>query len=372
MLAQVSHRSSGPQQRPFPSSGDVVNERYQLVRELGRGGMGIVVQAHDAWLGRDVALKVLRGSLVDSPEGVERFEREARTLASMSSPHVVRVLDYGFVQSPASGAGLPFMVLELLKGEDLYDLAQRTTLSVDQVVRYALQVCSGLTEAHEQGIVHRDLKPENLFVAIERDGSECMKILDFGIARSHRRRVQTLEDCSLGSPGYMAPEQVQDPSSVGPAADIWSLGVVMYELLSHRAAFPGATPEVAIAQVLAGKLPPLDELEPDVPRGLIAVIERCMQPSPDRRFANVTELAVALGELDAEPAGDFEEAPKPRRRYLAWLAAALILGPSLWLLPEVANAPELAPARAWAGRAVDRAEATLQAAVDRAKGLRKP
>jgi serine/threonine-protein kinase len=190
------------------NEGQVINERYRVVRELGRGGMGSVLAAHDMLLGRDVALKVLLPHLAASPEFRSRFESEARSLAGIDTPHVVRVLDYGVVFSPGK-SGLPFIVLELLRGEDLLSVASREgPLDPQRMVGYMLQACAGLSAAHHLGIVHRDLKPENLFLASDQDGSQCLKILDFGVARSRHRRVHTQAGVGVGSPGYMAPEQV--------------------------------------------------------------------------------------------------------------------------------------------------------------------
>lgn len=361
--------------------------RYQVRHELGRGGMAVVLAAHDTLLGREVALKVLLPNLSASHEAVERFVNEARSLAKLENPHVVRVLDCGKLSTPAICAGLPFMVLELLRGEDLYSVAAREGgLAPQRVIRYMLQACAGLGAAHAHGIIHRDLKPENLFLAIETDGQECLKVLDFGIARSHSRRALTGGRVGLGSPGYMSPEQVGGGGPVDARSDIWALGVVMYELLAHRPAFAGEDPQELCAQTLLGTVAPLGEIRRDLPPALIQIVERCLEREPERRFASVDELAQALANVaasdvapavsddDSEDIVELEPVEIPRRasggrRVAAWVLALVILVPSILLLPRVAQAPELAPARAWSARTIQRVQSTWREARTRARAL---
>ena len=399
----------------LPNTGDIVHGRYRVQQELGRGGMAAVLAAYDGVLERDVALKLMLPQLVTSREAVERFINEARSLAKLESPHVVRVLDCGRLKAPMACAGLPFMVLELLRGDDLYTVAAREGgLSAERVVRYALQACAGLAAAHTQGIIHRDLKPENLFLATGADGQECLKVLDFGIARSHSRRTLTRGRVGLGSPGYMSPEQVQGGSAIDARSDVWGVGVVMYELLAHRPAFLGDDPQTLCAQTLTGEVAPLRELCPELPLAVVQVVERCLERDPARRFSDVEELAHALRqaqlalapsmplfnakgapvqstnagedipivveeegipvELDQRDVVDRDpplEAHRPRRarRAMSWLLAAAILVPSIALLPRVAQAPELAPARAWSVRVAERAHITWNSARARAHEL---
>jgi len=388
-----------------PPFGALIDGRYFVENELGRGGMGVVLGAHDRMLDRRVALKLLMPKLMRSPEAVARFGNEARSLARLESRHVVRVLDYGNVSSPPSCCGLPFMVLELLHGEDLYTVTSREgPLQASRVVRYTLQACAGLAAAHAQGIVHRDLKPENLFLAIEPDGSECIKVLDFGIARSRSRRVRT-QGHGVGSPGYMAPEQVEGAENVDARADIWALGVVMYELLAQRPAFVGENAQSLCLQILTAQVTPLEELCPNLPPALGYIVERCMERDPNRRFQNVAELAEALAPLDEErpqseadlirrrlefaddePISDVRPRPmlehatdtapvviaEPRsrlRRGLSMAAAILVFLPVLALLPRVFEAPELAPARAWSAQMVERTQRAYAELRDRAHEL---
>lgn len=391
----------------LPEPGDLVQRRYRVLEELGRGGMGLVLAARDEMLGREVALKVVLPQMMSSRQAVERFVNEARSLAQLDCRNVVRVLDFGEISEPAASAGLPFMVLERLRGEDLYSVAAREGgLSPSRVVRYALETCAGLAAAHARGIVHRDLKPENLFLAIEADGSECLKVLDFGIARSPGRRPLTLDRAGVGSPGYMSPEQVEGSDAVDGRSDIWALGVVMYELLAHRAAFVGDTPQSLCLQILTAPVVPLNDLRSDLPPALVYVVERCMERDPELRFGNVAELAEALTPLDDwAPDLDVERirrqlevsemgessqvrrrvstprssraserkltppASGRRRRGLSLLVAAALFLPALALLPRVAQAPELAGARAWSTHAVQQVKTTWQAARVRAQEL---
>jgi eukaryotic-like serine/threonine-protein kinase len=394
----------------IPQPGELVQGRYRALHELGRGGMGVVLAARDEMLNRQVALKVVLPHMMSSQPAVERFVNEARSLAQLDCRHVVRVWDFGTISEPATSAGLAFMVLELLRGEDLFSVAAREGgLSPARVVRYAMEACAGLAAAHARGIVHRDLKPENLFLAIEPDGSECLKVLDFGIARSPGRRSLTAEKAGgVGSPGYMSPEQVEAPGNVDARSDIWALGVVMYELLAHRPAFTGQDPHSLCLQILNAPVTPLRELRPELPPALVYVVERCMERDPARRFSNVAELAEALAPLDdCAPESDAERirrqleaspaavgpglrrpalesssdgdvsgvrrasavGPGRRRRGLSLLAAALVFLPAVALLPRVAHAPELASARAWTLHAAAQAKAAFDATQTRAREL---
>ena len=408
-LARAQLKSDSDGLPRLPNRGDVVHGRYLVTGELGRGGMGVVLSAYDEMLQRDVALKVVLPKMTRSAEIVERFTNEARSLARLESRHVVRVLDFGAISQPPASAGLPFMVLEMLRGEDLFSVASREGgLSPERVVSYMLQACAGLAVAHALGIVHRDLKPENLFLAVEADGSECLKVLDFGIARSHfRPRPLTRGQVGVGSPGYMSPEQVEGSEQIDARSDIWTLGVVMYELLSHCRAFSGETPQSLCLQILSAPVEPLANLRPDLPPALVYVVERCMKRDRTQRFQNVAELAEALSPLqevsptsDAQrvrrmleaelvPAAELQLAParhlsssdiivvepsratrpQRRRRVLSAAMAAFVLVPVIALLPRVAGAPELAPARAWSVNALRSTELAWNQAVDRAREL---
>jgi serine/threonine-protein kinase len=269
--------------------GDVIDEKYKVTRLIASGGMGVVFEGVHLLLETCVAIKVARPELV-TREGLDRFLQEGRVAARLRSPHVARVLDTGRLEG-----GIPYLVLERLEGEDLYE-ALRTfgPLPVERVVDYVLQVCEGLAEAHAAGLVHRDLKPENLFLTYAPDGEEVVKILDFGITKLPPElagRSHTGNGRSMGSPHYMAPEQMCAPHAVDARADIWTLGVVMYELISGRQPFDADTVPAVCALVLSSQQAPLSSVCPGIPEALEAAISRCLAKDPRERQDNVLELA---------------------------------------------------------------------------------
>lgn len=279
--------------------GTLLAGKYSVERVLGEGGMGVVVAAHHEWLEQNVAIKLLYQEEADR-EAQERLINEARASARIQSDHVARVLDVDVDPN-----GLPFIVMELLDGADLCEICDaRGALPRWLVVDYMLQALEGLAHAHARGIVHRDLKPSNLFLANRSDGSQILKILDFGISKSldpgeasgERRRVQQLTGgrTVLGSPPYMSPEQVRSPKSIDHRTDIWSLGVVMYELLTNSMPFGGEEVGETFAQILEKEPTPIRALVTGAPEGLEQVVMRCMTRDRDRRFQDVAELAAAL------------------------------------------------------------------------------
>jgi eukaryotic-like serine/threonine-protein kinase len=279
----------------LPTLGSTVNGRFRIGPTLGEGGMSAVFLAHDERLGRDVALKLLSPRLAHSREIVTRFVNEARTLARLDSEHIVRVLDAGVTSEPEQ-TPLPYMVLELLRGHDLRtECARGPVEDPERALGWVLEACEGLAVAHAEGVIHRDLKPENLFIARTADGSEVVKLLDFGIARSlavHSSLTHSGE--GIGSPGYMSPEQLNDASTVDERSDIWSLGVVLYELLAGVPPFHSHNTFELCAQILAGKPARLSRFREDLPRGLVAAVQRCLEVDPDDRFESISELVSAL------------------------------------------------------------------------------
>lgn len=300
--------------------GDVLGGKYRIDGELGSGGMGVVLSATHLELDAPVAIKVLRHELVQNEEIVGRMLFEARAVARLTSSHVVRVLD---VARLASGA--PYIVMERLEGRDLAALlSERGPLPVEETVDYVLQACQCLVEAHALGLVHRDLKPENLFLAGTREGA-VLKVLDFGISkdtgvssgpspRLTPRSVLTSAGYVIGTPFYMSPEQMRG-GDVDARADIWSLGAIVYELLSGRCPFEGESFPVVCALVLdENEAPPLAELAPRVPGGLAAVVARCLQKAREARFASVGELVLALAPFgSAEAQRAFERRQRGAR-----------------------------------------------------------
>jgi eukaryotic-like serine/threonine-protein kinase len=293
----------------IPAPGEVLSEKYQVERVLGMGGMGVVLAARHVALGQRVAIKLLRPEIAKLPEAAERFLREARASTSLKSQHVAHVLDVG-----ALASGAPYMVLEYLEGRDLHDLARSgTPLPIASTVEYVLQAAEALAEAHGAGIVHRDLKPANLFLTSGSDGSALVKVLDFGISKATLpgERGLTQTDAVLGSPGYMAPEQIRSTKHVDQRADIWGLGVCLHELVTGRPPFDGESVAAVSVQIAMEPAPLLHTLRPDAPEGLSRVVERCLEKDPSKRYANMGELAGAL--LPFAPRGSEPAVERIRR-----------------------------------------------------------
>ena len=279
--------------------GAVVGGKYEIVRVLGRGGMGVVVEARHLRMKRDVALKVLLPSLRAQPEIVARFEREGRSAAQLTSPHVARVLDVDTLVD-----GTPFIVMELLRGKDLNDLlTERGPLPYREAVGYLIEACEGMVDAHRAGIVHRDLKPNNIFLD-EQSGRRVVKVLDFGISKvlGDENQSMTATATAFGTPLYMSPEQVRSTKNVDARADIWSLGVVLYELLTGATPFTAPSAPAIIAAIIADRPVPLAERRPDLPTELARVVMHALAKDPNERFQNVQSFAAALGPFG--PKGD--------------------------------------------------------------------
>ncbi len=276
---------------PLPNAGQVLGGKYTIGRTLGEGGMGVVYEARHEKLGQRCAVKLLRPEICRDSEAVARFEREARSAASLSSRHVCRVLDVG-----AREDGSPFMVMEYLEGADLgHVLEQRGPLPMHEVARYLLEACEAMEEAHARGIVHRDLKPENLFLASDGERSS-VKVLDFGISkRAEDNAVNvTRTQSSLGTPLYMSPEQTRSTKHVDARTDVWSMGVILYELLTGEVPFKGETPGQVAVAVAVDKYPPLLSYRADLPPEVEAVVATALAKDPDDRFPDIRSFARAL------------------------------------------------------------------------------
>jgi serine/threonine-protein kinase len=266
--------------------GAVLAGRYRVERVLGQGGMGIVVQAMHLQLHQPVAMKFLLPEVLGNQQVVQRFLREAQAAVRLRSEHVARVIDVGSLET-----GAPYMVLEYLEGADLSNVS-RTQLTVGGIVDLVLQACEALAEAHSLGIVHRDIKPANFFITRGADGTPLLKLLDFGISKTPMTGGQlTATQTVMGTPAYMSPEQMRSSRDVDHRSDIWSLGVVLYELLQGAPPYGGDTFSSMVLQVVTAPLP---KLTVALPGDLAGIIYRCLEKDPARRFQNIAELAHAL------------------------------------------------------------------------------
>jgi serine/threonine-protein kinase len=292
--------------------------KYRVDAVLGAGGMGVVLAATHVHLRQRVAIKLLHPEAAARRGAVERFLREARVAMSLRGEHVVRIFDVGTLDD-----GSPFIAMECLQGVDFRELLEATApLATPVAVDYVLQASEAIAEAHALGVVHRDLKPANLFLTKRVDGTPCVKVLDFGVSKiasaadagtldetassSSRMRAAPSEpppsqpppvhdritrgSALIGSPRYMAPEQTRAPADVDARADVWALGVILFELLTGVPPFDGATLEELRVKVATAPSPRV----PSVPAGLQAAIHRCLAKEPGQRFASVHALAEAL------------------------------------------------------------------------------
>ena len=260
--------------------------------------MGVVYAAHHEILDQRVALKILAPESASQPTAVARFLNEARLAARLKSDHLCQVLDAGVTEN-----GLPFIAMELLEGCDLARLLyeRRAPLPVGEAVEYVVQALDAIAEAHARGVVHRDLKPSNLFLTQLPGAPPVIKVLDFGISKvddafgtGHVPSNITSSRAIIGSPTYMSPEQIQNVKKTDSRADIWSVGVILYELMSGTLPFRGETPGEIFVQIIEGQAIPLSKLRPEVPSALSDVVVRCLKRNVDERYENVVALAEAL------------------------------------------------------------------------------
>ncbi len=273
--------------------GDLIDGKYLVSGIIGSGGMGVVVAAKHLMLDQRVALKFLLPRALSNPDAKARFIREAKAVARLRGNHVARVFDTGVM-----GGGAPYIAMELLDGKDLGQvLAERGALPLDEAVDTVLQACEAVAEAHREGIVHRDLKPQNLFVTQSVLGEPLIKVLDFGISKVIEEGDAGLLTATanlMGSPAYMPPEQMRSAKNVSFASDLWSLGVILYEVVTGRLPFEGSNvPELCVKVTSDEPIDPI-VLRPELPKGLRDVILRLLRKDPKQRFASVAELAAAL------------------------------------------------------------------------------
>ena len=319
-----------------PQSGDLIADRYELEELVGTGGMSSVFRARDRQLERRVAIKILHQHYATDPEYLERFRREARAVARLSHPNIVTVIDRG------DDDGRQYIVFEHVEGENLKELVLRTgRLPVRRALELALAVADGLSFAHDHGLVHRDVKPQN--VLLSREGE--VKVTDFGIARSlHMDQGVTQTGTVLGTGEYLAPEQASG-KPVSAATDVYSLGVVLWELLAGDVPFVGENFVAVALRHVNEPAPSLQERRPDVSPRLAAAVDRALAKDPARRFSSMKafakELRACLAEVEGDAPPPFEDEggatlitrpaarPAPRRRRsrrrpFVWVLLALI------------------------------------------------
>jgi tRNA A-37 threonylcarbamoyl transferase component Bud32 len=293
----------------LPEPGDSIGGKYTVVRKIGEGGMAVVYEVIHVRLGQRLAIKVLRPDVQDLDLVLARFEREARATAQLRSIHTARVVDVDTLPS-----GLPYMVLEYLEGRDLdAELYLTGPLPVVEAVDIVLQVADAMAEAHEQGVIHRDLKPSNLFVCKAGD-RRVMKILDFGISRNEREESRiTAADSYFGTPAYAAPEQLRDAASADGRSDVWSLGIILFELLTGHPPFQGTATQV-IARVMTDRIPSPLELRPEIPKDLARVVLHALKRDTTQRYRSMRELAKALAPFGPSQSAAAALAPAQRGR----------------------------------------------------------
>ena len=313
---------------------------YRIVSKIGAGGMGEVYRARDLRLDRDVAIKVLPAELSGDEDRLRRFEQEAKATSALNHPNILTVFDIG------EHDGAPFIVSELLEGEELRERLSEGPIPLRKTIDYAQHIVSGLSAAHERGIVHRDLKPENIFITKD----DRVKILDFGLAklREPKTEIHGSEDATrraltdpgvvMGTVGYMSPEQVRGQAA-DARSDIFSFGVILYEMLTGRRAFGGDSVVETMHSILKDDVPDLDDSGVRIPPSLDKLMRRCLEKKPEHRFHSAHDLGFALDAI-ASPTSSSgsglttaarslrEQSDGDRPDWLgraAWAAAALLL-----------------------------------------------
>jgi len=335
--------NTGHYTHPMPTPGDSIGP-YQVTRELGRGGMGVVFLARDTRLDRDVAVKALPEHLAQDAERLARFEREARTLASLSHPNIAGI--HGLEEHD----GARYLVLEYVQGETLADILDRGPIPVEEATELAVQIAAGVEAAHEAGVIHRDLKPGNIIITPEGQA----KVLDFGLARTEEaqgsstnteaatitspaiQHSPTMPGVILGTAAYMSPEQARG-RKVDKRTDIWSFGVMLYEMLTGASPFVGETVTDSIGAILHKDVD-LDRLPPATPSNVRRALRRCLERDKTKRYRDIGDAALDLRATD-EPAGVAPPPPASRTNRAALLATAFLLGVAviagaMWLRPS--------------------------------------
>jgi serine/threonine protein kinase len=305
-----------------PFLGRVIARNFRIESLLGTGGMGRVYKARQISLDKLVVLKVLHPHFQNDTQLVQRFQREARAASRLNHPNSISIIDFGQAED-----GTLYMAMELLHGQDLFNLLQKEfPLPEERVGRIMIQVCSALTEAHEQNIIHRDLKPENIMVEDRRDQKDHVKVLDFGIAKIQDPtegdgRALTQQGMVCGTPEYMSPEQARG-DALDARTDVYALGVLMYQVLTGDLPFKGDSALAIVTKHITDQPVPPRTARPDLrlSEGVERIILKCMEKRPERRYQSAAELAQAWRDwLDAQArAAAPSVAPRPRTHRAQW------------------------------------------------------
>ncbi len=316
-------------------------DSYEIIAPLGAGGMGEVYRARDATLKRDVAIKVLPEYWARDPERLRRFEHEAQATAALNHPNIVSIFHVGRYD------GAPYIVTELLQGESLRERLRKGPMRLREVLDHGAELARGLAAAHDAGIVHRDLKPENIWVTKD----DRIKILDFGLAKLDPTKAigtdadtVSLEPKShpgqvLGTVGYMSPEQVRGQAT-DARSDIFAVGVILYEMLTGKAAFRKGTSAETMTAILNDDPPAVSQIAPSVPPGLPKVVNRCLAKNPEKRFQHASDLEFALealSESGSTSVAAIEPSPRSRWKWIVATAAIVALvagGIAWWKMPR--------------------------------------
>jgi eukaryotic-like serine/threonine-protein kinase len=273
--------------------GELVGGKYKLVRFMAEGGMGVVYEAQHAVVRRRFALKFLRPHLAERRDFLDRFRREAEAAGALENEHVAAAVDFGITAD-----GAPYIVMEHLVGESLGSLLEREKrLPSSRAAELIRQACGGIQAAHAAGIVHRDLKPHNLFVCRRQDGTDLVKVLDFGVAKlqgADQTNAATGTGTVMGTAPYMSPEQARGENLIDSSTDVYALGAILYELLSGRRPHPGDSHNAILHHIGTQPAVPLALVRPRLPDGLAALVERTLSPDPRLRPSSAESLGAAL------------------------------------------------------------------------------
>src|SRR5215470_17872372 len=261
--------------------GTLLAGRYEILKLLGQGGMGAVYKAHDAELDRIVALKLIRPELAKNPEILSRFKQELILARQVTHKNVIRIFDLG------QSEGIKFITMDFVEGKDLhYLLAKNGKFPAEEAARIMIQICRALEVAHGEGVIHRDLKPQNIML----DSGGRVYVMDFGIARSAHLPGMTQTGALIGTPEYMSPEQARGEKLTG-RSDLFSLGVIFYELLTATSPYPAEAPLATLWKRLEEKPKPPMEVAPEIPKGLNDIVMKLLEIEPEQRLASATEMA---------------------------------------------------------------------------------